>query len=41
MNAQLSLLSRIIPQVTEAKRAAVRESVASGAAFSAGIFWPF
>jgi hypothetical protein len=34
MKAQLSLLSRIIPQVTEAKRAAIRESVASGASLT-------
>ena len=34
MNAQSSLLSRIIPQVIEAKRAAIRESVASGAALT-------
>lgn len=34
MNAQSSLLSRIIPQVTEAKRAAIRESVASAAALT-------
>jgi len=35
MNTELSLLSRIIPQVVEAKRAAIRESVASGAALTA------
>jgi uncharacterized hydrophobic protein (TIGR00271 family) len=34
MNAQSDLSSRITPQVTEAKRAAIRESVASGAALN-------
>jgi uncharacterized hydrophobic protein (TIGR00271 family) len=34
MNAQSSVLSRIIPQVTEAKGATIRESVASGAALT-------
>jgi uncharacterized hydrophobic protein (TIGR00271 family) len=34
MNAQSDLSSRISPQVTEAKRAAIRESVASGAALN-------
>jgi uncharacterized hydrophobic protein (TIGR00271 family) len=34
MNAQALFLSKIIPQVTEAKRAAIRESVASGAALN-------
>jgi uncharacterized hydrophobic protein (TIGR00271 family) len=34
MNVQLSLLSGIMPQVTEAKREAIRESVASGAALT-------
>ena len=34
MNTESSLLSRIIPQVVEAKRAAIRESVASGVALS-------
>jgi uncharacterized hydrophobic protein (TIGR00271 family) len=34
MNAQAPLLSKIIPQVTETKRAAIRESVASGAALN-------
>jgi len=34
MNAQSSLLSRIIPQVIEAKRAPIRESVGSGAALT-------
>jgi uncharacterized hydrophobic protein (TIGR00271 family) len=35
MNTESSLLSRIIPQVVEAKRAAIRASVASGAALTA------
>jgi uncharacterized membrane protein len=35
MNAESSLLSRIIPPVVEAKRAAIRKSVASGAALTA------
>jgi uncharacterized hydrophobic protein (TIGR00271 family) len=34
MNAQSELSSRIIPQVTEAKREAIRESVSSGAALT-------
>ena len=34
MNAQAPLLSKIILQVTETKRAAIRESVASGAALN-------
>jgi uncharacterized hydrophobic protein (TIGR00271 family) len=34
MNAQSELSSRIIPQVTEAKREAIRESVCSGAALT-------
>jgi uncharacterized membrane protein len=34
MNAQSDLSSRISPQVTDAKRAAIRESVSSGAALN-------